>query len=376
MHPISFLRLHPLFVFLAVLLIGLAIATSAYRNRLIPKQTPRVNMLDVMNDRQKAVLSEEQDTSRWLLALASGALTATLATRLSGGKTETSDSLATMAAYAAFIVSMYGAFLSHQAKLSILKEGPLDLVYSDLLTLPIQIQVWFFAIGIVALGTTLFRRPKHPSLGVLLLVVILGSRAHAQEFNKPVCVKAWYSDRMGKNNIEPRDTVRFLSAIESRAKRKRSSLGHDVETPLILNCSDVNRVMDNIRAQVTLLHNGPASVSDLTSFLKTLQPEVENPGASVGDSVASLVSLLTPWDKPHGELIFTKPDGSSKEVLFRLILDDVQLSGLSTPYQLRVAAGKHSIMIVPLSGFAILWQDKNYDLGGGEAKLIMLPVKP
>ena len=362
------LRAHPFRFFFAVLFIGIATSVLLARSlSLKPGYTPIPD--DLPTERQKIVLNEEQDMSKWLLGLASGALTAAFAARLSD-KTLT-DSPLLMFSFASLVTSMFGAFLSHETHLSILRVGPMDYVYSSLFIVPTLIQSWSFAAGITALGWAMFRPRVAATAAILsLLTLVPAGQAKAQELDRKACVKAWYADRFQDQGADASIAIAFLAALERKAHAANENANAGISS-----CDDVNRVLDSIRTVYVTNVGHKDTSQDVTAYMASLQGEVAGPGLTVGDSVAYILRVLNPLGVPFGVLAVRIPPPPAPEPARYTIYIDGLVVGY-VPWTGRITTTPHQITVLSDSSLKPVYKVTGYQLANGESKTIVLPVKP
>lgn len=364
-------RSHPYRFFFAVLLAGILVGTLCSRALSLKPGFPP-DPLDLPTERQKTLLSEEQDLSKWLLALASGALTAAVAARLSDKPT--ADEPAAMFAYGALIVSLFGAFLSHETRLAILRVGPLDYVYSSLFMLPTRVQFWSFTAGISALGWSLFR----PRTAIMVVFLLTVTRPHlqAQTPEKPsvtlqVCITNWYSDRLNDKYADASSAMAFVAALT-----QKSQLANPGKTTP-LTCEDLDRVFDQVRTFSVSQENRKDTSSGFTAYLQAIQPEVSGKDMTAGEAVSRFLVALDPLSSPFGVLSVRLPAGTSlpSGASYRIYIDNLLVGYVNWIGRIN-AAHTHNIRILSNASFKPLFQEDQYTLANGESKTIVVPVKP
>jgi hypothetical protein len=335
--------------------------------------------------------------SKWLLSISSGALAATLLTRLFSGKQAVEgekERVSKVVAWACLIVSIYGGFLSFQMQLSVLQRGPMDLVYEQAFLVPTTIQMYFLLLGLLALGWGVFRQKKIAAVALMLLCLgFTGRNAKAQNLaqdgQKPdhrpaqnqdqkTCIKIWYADREHAPDFNLTVADHFLTSLANKAARQPLDLQSDSQAPASVSaentCGVVNRTLDRVRLQLIHDTGQPETADTFTAYLQGFLKELDQPGASVGDSVARFMEALMPWGAPFGVLGFhVLPDAKTNPV-YSVILDNLQVG--YTPLYLRVRPGSHKILVMPLIGYDPVFQSNNYVISDGDNKLIALPEKP
>lgn len=386
------IQARPFSVFFGVLALALILSTQLYyRSQFSSGSKPAT--WDEITERHKELLSEEQEMSKWLLSISSGALTATLLTRLSSGKQVAEgekERVSTVIAWACLIVSLYGGFLSYQMQISVLQRGPMDLVYEKAFLVPTLIQMYFLLLGLLALGWSVFRQKKMAAVALVFLFLgFAGRAAQAQKTQKPdhtqtqnqdqkTCIKNWYADREHAPNVDPTVADHFLTSLARKAARQPLDKQTDPQAAAAgrteTTCDVVNRTLDRVRLQLVHDTGQPETVDTFTAYLQGFLKELDRPGASVGDAVARFMEALMPWAGPFGVLGFhVLPDAKTNPV-YSVILDNLQVG--YTPLGLRVRPGPHRILVMPLIGYEPIFQSNDYVIKDGDNKLIALPVQP
>lgn len=358
------------FLFFFVALFAGIFVSLIYSNALalVPGHVPAG--FDQLSERQKALLSEEQDLSKWLLGLASGALAAAIGIRLSDKPSE--DSPVMMIAYAALIVSLFGAFLSHETRLSILRIGPLDYVYSPLFLLATRVQFWSFLAGISALGWSLFRpRPKALSVIVLFLVVHQVKAQTNTTLDLSTCSSRWYADRFNGANADVSVVTEFLSALE-----RKNKLARGAGATRFTQCADVDRVLDQVRMYSVSQEHHPDTSGAMTAYLRDLQPEVSGPNLTMGEAVSRFLSTLNPLGVPFGVLAVRFPDKvtPAAQKSYRIYVDGLFVGYVN--WIGRVTAQPHRVRVLSSSGYTPVFEDLQYTVAEGESKIITVEVTP
>ena len=275
-------------LFIAVVALGLIVITIAYRaSQTIAPNAPGD---EVLSDRQKLLLASVGEMSKWLLGLASGAIAAVAGLRLKEADNEDVISVLPMIAYAFLLLSLYGAFLSYDATINIVRLGPLNYSYGAQLELPVLVQFWTLILGLSFLGVWLFRRKAVPAAVAMFLIAFFAVPAQAQEADLPGCAERWYKDRLNMSPPTSRLAVSVLKKLEQRPGGKQ-----------ITSCIDADSVLDQIRFASTQANDQDPSVN-LEKYLVALNEELGHPDLGTSDVVLAIIQIMSPWEKQLGIL--------------------------------------------------------------------------
>jgi len=288
MKPSSLRENSPWILFLAVVVFGLIVITIAYRAS--QTMTPNAPGDEVLSDRQKLLLASVGEMSKWLLGLASGAIVAIASLRLKEASNKDVIGVLPTIAYAFLLLSMYGAFLSYEAAINIIRLGPLSYSYGDQLELPVLVQFWTLIVGLSFLGVWLFRRKALPVVVLLVSTSFLVIPARAQEADLPGCTEHWYKDRLKISPPASGLAVPVLKKLEQRPEAKQ-----------ITSCIDADSVLDQIRLASTQANDLEASVN-FDKYLMVLNEELGHPDLGTSDVVLAIMKIMSPWEKPLGVL--------------------------------------------------------------------------
>jgi hypothetical protein len=268
---------------------GLIVITIAYRASQM--MTPNAPSDEVLSDRQRLLLASVSEMSKWLLGLASGAIAAVAGLRLKEANNRDVISVLPMIAYAFLLLSLYGAFLSYDATINILRLGPLNYSYGAQLEFPVLVQFWTLVLGLSFLGLWLFRRNAVPAVALLVLMSFLAVPAHAQAAaDLSRCTEGWYKDRL---KISPPTSGLAVAVLEK--------LEHRPGARQITNCIDADSVLDQIRFASTQADDQDASVN-FEKYLTALNEELAYPGLGTSDVVLAVMKIMSPWEMPLGVL--------------------------------------------------------------------------
>ena len=343
----------PWISFIVVVALGVIVITLAYRaSQAVPPNIPSDEQL---TERQKLLLSSEGEMSKWLLGLASGALAGVAGLRLKEASSQDVISVLPMIAYAFLLLSLYGAFLSYDAAINIVRVGPLNYAYGAQLEVPVLVQFWSLLLGLSFLGVWLFRRKAVQAVVLLAAMSCLGLSAHAQETNLPNCAEHWYKDRLNTSLPGSGLAVSVLKQLEQRPGGKP-----------ITSCIDADSVLDQIRFGSTQANQEDASVT-FEKYLGALNDELGHPGLGTSDVVLQVIKIMSPWDKHLGILLVH----SSKNT-YNILLN-TNLVGM-TNWSRRLEPGTYRIRVI--RHFDSVYSDNALVIRADETKDIDLDKLP
>lgn len=339
----------PWILFLSVVVVGLVAITYAYRaSQVIAPNAPAE---EILSDRQKLLLASEGEMSKWLLGLASGAIAAVAGLRLKEANNKDIVGVLPMISYAFLLLSLYGAFLSYEATINILRLGPLNYSYGAQLELPVLVQFWTLIVGLAFLGVWLFRRKAMPAVAVLVAIALSNVCARAQEANLPGCAEHWYKDRLSMSPPASSFAVPVLKQLERRPGGKQ-----------ITSCVDADSILDQIRLSSTQANDRAPSVN-FEMYLTALNDELGHPGLGTSDVVLAIIKIMSPWDKALGILLI-----HSSKSTYNILLN-TNLVGI-TNWSRRLEPGTYRIRVI--RHFDSVYSDNALTITAGETKDIDL----
>jgi hypothetical protein len=342
-----------LVLFLSIIFLGVILITIAYRQS--EWDSPQEPASEEVTERFKQLISAQSEMSKWLLGLASGALAGLIGLRLKDPSNEHLSEKVPMAAYAFLVLSLYGAFLSYQATLHVLRLGPLTYAYADQFKLPVLVQFWSLIFAAVLLGIWLFGPKKAPAI-VLFLIAACVPGAKAQAFDANSCVLGWYKDRLHEPNASTKSAMDVMHRIQKKPEARPFK-----------SCGDLESVLDQLRFSAVQSGKQDTPVS-FNSYLAGLQDELDHPGLSTSGIVHSIIELMSPWDEPLAVLSVRASDGT-----YQILLNATEV-GL-TNWTRRVKPGTYRVRVV--RNFKVAYSSDSVTLAADESKVIDLDrVKP
>ena len=352
----EFVKSKPFVVFFVALIVNLALATVLFRLASLAKPNPPNE--EQVSDRDKLLMSQEQDMSKWLLGLSSGALTAVLAAHLKAREDNQGDRLIFMLSYAFLLTSFYGAFLSYEAKLDILSRGPVAQIYTSEFVWPTRVQFYYLLAGISCLGIATFRKPAKTVLSlVFLLLALTPKSSSAQTFNSKECITSWKTDRYG-------DTQNFDVDIANRTllliRQRRPNVVQ------LKSCQDVEIALDQIRFQMILKQDEVDDSAHVESALSSLSDELSSPDGSTSDVVGTIIKFLSPWEASYGTLSI-----HSLKKGYDVVIDGENVGRVN--WIARVTPGTHRIRVLIQDTFTQVLALDNFSISAGENKTIEVP---
>jgi hypothetical protein len=282
------LRSNPAIVaLLLVLIAGFTLVTAFYRSLQIREPKPRAE--EMLTDRHKELVRAQGDLSKWLLGLASATLAALVGAVFKEPQRKDLLDILPMTAYSLLLLSFYGAFLYYEATAQILRLGPLDYFFADQYQFPILIQFWSLISALALLAVWMLRRRAPPILASCILLLLIFPPAHAQSVSRRKCAATWFKDRLAAED-DGHLAESVLGRLQSRSGNRK------IET-----CTEVSSILDALRFAAINAHNEDSS-SGFAGYLAAIEKELNNPGLGFSAVVDSVITLMTPWDRPLGTL--------------------------------------------------------------------------
>jgi hypothetical protein len=338
----------PYILFLGIILIGVLAITLAYRASQTTSPPEPVN--EEVTERFKQLTQAHSEMSKWLLGLASGALAGLIGLRLKDPTNENLVEKTPMAAYAFLVLSLYGAFLSYEAAINVLRFGPLAYVYGDQFKFPVLVQFWSLIIAVTLLGVWLFR-PRKAALVLFMVMAGCVPEAKAQEFSAKPCIQNWYKDRLGSSEAPADRAIDVLRKIEKKPEARK-----------VKSCVDVESVLDELRFS-SVQAGKPDTSAGFDSYLAGLDDELNHPGLTASAIVHSIIELMSPWDESLAVLSVRARNGT-----YQILLNATEV-GL-TNWTRRLKPGTYTIRVV--RNFKVAYSSDSLTLGADESKVIDL----
>jgi hypothetical protein len=314
-----------LLIFIGILVVGVIATTIAYRYSQVEPPNEPAN--EEMTLRYEQLASAQGEMSKWLLGIASGALAGLVGLRLKDPQNDALVGKAPMAAYAFLIISLYGAFLSYDATVNILRLGPLTYLYGDQFKFPVLVQFWSLIVALVLLGMWLFRPRTRGVMLLLFLTAVSVPRTNAQELHTKQCVQDWYKDRLKATQEPAAVALDVLNKIERQPGAKAAK-----------TCVDLKSILDRLR--FAAIESGNADTQPgFDAYLKALGDELSNPDLSMSEVVHSIIQLMSPWDQQLAVLSIRGSNGT-----YQILINAKQVG--VTPWTRRMSPGTYSIRVV------------------------------
>jgi len=321
---------------LSVLIFGGALLTMSHRtvqNTLYKDITE-----ESISDRQRAFVDAQTETSTSLFNLAFGALVGLVGLQIHGKRDQRPSGVLPRLAAAFLALSMYAAFLFRTQVATALGRGPLNLLASPGVDLPLTAQFWLFVIGILMLLFWVF--PARSVTGIALAVGLLGpATVQAQDAAVASCVTQWQTDRH----------VTLPAASMPRIQRVVNGVASEAKLTLDASsrCPFVESVLDELRRRVVA--SGGASVENpaaaLDEALRLGAETLDSHNFSAGDAISRLLAMAQVWKEPSGLLVVRSTSGTFYVIATRLGGAAVDWNGI-TNWTVRVPVGVYRVEVM------------------------------
>jgi len=283
----------------------------------------------VLNESDKKLIELQTSYSTWLQGIATAVLGAVLALRLKDPDDQRLLDRPALIAVSLLLVSLYSAHLLQAGIMFALAHGPLSMIYSGLVTVPLASQFWSLIGGIGVLAFWLLRPRAFRSALFPIALLVVCTTAFAKERPRySSCVLEWQkASGLKADPVGAATAERVLSKLAARAGIE------SVED----RCAYTSGVMDRIRLQSISLSTSDTPEA-LDNYLQRLSDELAGPGFGADNFLQDLVSLLTPWIGPSVRIHITSTQG------YKTILVDSKPAGFKN-VDWRYPPGQHTIEV-------------------------------
>jgi hypothetical protein len=283
-----------------------------------------------LSEPDKKLIEIQTSYSTWLQGIATAVLGAVVALRLKDPHNERLLDRPALIACSLLLVSLYSAHLVQTGIMFALAHGPLSMIYSGLITIPLACQFWSLIGGIGVFAFWLLRPYAFRSKLLPIALFVTCSAAFAQQQPRySSCVLEWQKASGLKADPAGADAASaVLARLASRA---------GIEPGIADRCAYTAGVMDQIRLQSISLSN-PDTPEALDNYVQRLSDELGGPGFGANDFLQGLVALLMPWTGPSGRIHITSTQG------YKTIRIDSKPAGFRN-VDWRYPPGQHTIEV-------------------------------
>ena len=321
---------------LGVLLLGGALLTASHR--LVQNTTTEDISDEPLTDRQRAFVETQTETSTSLSNLAFGALVGLVGLQMRGKRDQRPSGVLPRVAAAFLALSMYASFLFKMQVASAVGRGPVNLLTSPGVELPLTAQFWLFVTGIVMLLFWVF--PTRSTIGsVMALGLLAPAHAAGQETTTESCAAKWQIDR--QISLPEASLPRLAKIVGGVASEAKLTLDTSSRCPF------VDSMLDELRRRVVA--DAGASVDDpglpMAEAIRLTAETIDSHNFSAGDVVSRLLAMAQVWRQPSGLLVVHSTAGSLYVIATRLGGAAADWKGI-TNWTVRVPVGVYRVEVM------------------------------
>jgi hypothetical protein len=320
---------------LGLLLFGGALLTMGYR----AVQNTRYSDVsdELLTDRQRAFVETQTQTSTSLFNVAFAALVGLVGLQIHGKRNQRPSGALPRLAAAFLALSMYASFLFNTQVAWAIGRGPLNLLASPGIDLPLTAQFWLFVIGIVMLLFWVFPSRSIGGVG-LAFGLLVPSTASAQNGPVAACAVQWGTDR--QIPLTQTSLVRVERIVNGVAGEAKLTLDGSTRCPF------VESLLDELRRRVVA--DAGASVEKpgtaLDEAIRLSADTLDSHTFSAGDVITRLVAIAQVWRQPSGLLVVRSAADVLYVIATRVDGAPADWKGI-TNWTVRVPAGVYRVEV-------------------------------